>query len=547
MIHGKGKKYLSLSGIFLILLIFVVPIIYWLSTSSQPIIDRHVFRQAQTAISAEYLFENGVNVFNYQTPVLGKPWSIPFEFPTYQAIVKIISSTTGWQLGQVGRLTNSLLTLLSVITCLSILWASRVKEVYIIMFSALVATSYIYLYWGRSFLIEITALLFTALAALVYLNLRDELRRSFKTIFGKKILVSLFKFLCFTIFLALGMLTKATTALPLIGFVAIDQIYIAGVFMRTEKHLLMAFRSGLIFAAISFFVTALTRLWIRHADALKELNANAEFILSKNLTLWNFGSLSDRLELSRWLDVLTGEQEPNIRIVMPIAIFALILSNNALALMDQSIRSQKSAYIANFGFFMYICGPLVFFNLYYVHEYYSSANLIFGYLSLAASSNAIDCCIKEKSGGNEFRVFSIILVTFICVIQLSWFNEHYRSSSYKEANDAFLISEYVKSNSLPGDRLITVGEDWSSQLFFLSGRKGLAIRSPSPQSMQSIENEIEKMIDGASSSIFLVEKTSSANQIQASDWSVSNQLECSPVHRSGDYTAYRCAIDDLKE
>ena len=543
MIPRQDKKRLSLGSIILILLMFVIPVAYWLSTSSQPIIDRHVFRQAQTAISVKYLFEDGVSVFNYQTPVLGKPWSIPFEFPTYQVIVKIISSMTGWNLVQVGRLTNSVLTLLSVITCLLILWAIRVKEIYIIMFSALVATSSIYLYWGRSFLIEMTALLFTALAALFYLNLRFELRSSFKVVFGKNIIVGLFKFLLFTIFLALGMLTKATTTLPLIGFVAIDQIYIAIVLMRTEKHLLVAVRSGLIFASISFFATALTRLWIRHADALKELNANAEFILSKNLTLWNFGSLSDRLELSRWLDVFTGEQELNIRLIIPISIFALFLGSNALILINRSIVAQKSAYIANFGYFMYICGPLVFFNLYYVHEYYSSANLLFGYLSLVASSNVIDCCVKERLGGNQFRIFSVILVTFVCVMQLNWFNEHYKRSSFKKTNDALVISEYVKSNSLPGDRLITVGEDWSSQLFFLSGRKGLAIRSMSPQSIQSSENEIKKMIDNNSSSVFLIEKTSSAGQAQASYWPVSNYLKCAVAHQVGKYKAYKCVIN----
>ena len=42
--------------------------------------DLHAFRQTQTAITVTYLLKVGPWLA-YQTPVLGPPWAIPFEFP----------------------------------------------------------------------------------------------------------------------------------------------------------------------------------------------------------------------------------------------------------------------------------------------------------------------------------------------------------------------------------------------------------------------------------------------------------------------------------
>ena len=44
----------------------------------------HEFRQAQTALITEYIDkQNNFGVY-YETPILGKPWAFPLEFPFYQ-------------------------------------------------------------------------------------------------------------------------------------------------------------------------------------------------------------------------------------------------------------------------------------------------------------------------------------------------------------------------------------------------------------------------------------------------------------------------------
>lgn len=68
---------------FLVVLFFV----------NQPLLEAHGFRQTQTALPAYYFIEECWR-FDFQTPIAGYPWSIPFEFPIYQLIVAFISKFT---------------------------------------------------------------------------------------------------------------------------------------------------------------------------------------------------------------------------------------------------------------------------------------------------------------------------------------------------------------------------------------------------------------------------------------------------------------------
>ena len=63
----------------------------------------HEFRQAQTAVSAYFIQQEHNFSLAYPTPVLGKPWSVPFEFPLYQSIVAGIAAASGLDLDAVGR------------------------------------------------------------------------------------------------------------------------------------------------------------------------------------------------------------------------------------------------------------------------------------------------------------------------------------------------------------------------------------------------------------------------------------------------------------
>ena len=81
----------------------------WLVTRhwTESLLDAHEFRQVQTAITARFIRDDGFKLA-YETPLLGPPWSVPMEFPTYQFGVAYLSKGTGLPLEQSGRLLSVL-------------------------------------------------------------------------------------------------------------------------------------------------------------------------------------------------------------------------------------------------------------------------------------------------------------------------------------------------------------------------------------------------------------------------------------------------------
>src|SRR5262245_5390007 len=68
----------------LVLAAFLAQAVYYLALGfGRPIFEQHGFRQTQTALSTYWILQGGPWIA-YETPVLGAPWALPFEFPTYQ-------------------------------------------------------------------------------------------------------------------------------------------------------------------------------------------------------------------------------------------------------------------------------------------------------------------------------------------------------------------------------------------------------------------------------------------------------------------------------
>ena len=96
----------SISGLFASSVLLAVCLVYFLASVSigwrNTISDAHGFRQSQTAISADVILRGGPWLI-YETPVLGPPWTIPFEFPLYQWIVAALTWLTGSAMDSIGR------------------------------------------------------------------------------------------------------------------------------------------------------------------------------------------------------------------------------------------------------------------------------------------------------------------------------------------------------------------------------------------------------------------------------------------------------------
>ncbi len=126
--------------------------------------DFHGFRQTQTAIAADSIMHGG-GFLHYETPVLGPPWSLPFEFPLYQGIVAGVAKTLSTPLDQTGRFVSILCYFLCFFPLASILSSIGLRNVGMIPPLALFAMSPLYVFVSRLFMIESMAMLFSLLYA----------------------------------------------------------------------------------------------------------------------------------------------------------------------------------------------------------------------------------------------------------------------------------------------------------------------------------------------------------------------------------------------
>ncbi|HET7535750.1 MAG TPA: hypothetical protein VFJ90_04800 [Candidatus Didemnitutus sp.] len=106
----------------------------------------HEFRQAQTAISTYFIAHDHDYSLAYPTPLLGKPWSIPMEFPLYQWSVAALGNATGWSLPTAAR-TVSLgcfyLTLPAIFSLLGAWGIARARRLVVL---TIVLTSPLYIF-----------------------------------------------------------------------------------------------------------------------------------------------------------------------------------------------------------------------------------------------------------------------------------------------------------------------------------------------------------------------------------------------------------------
>src|SRR5688500_10269558 len=84
---ARASWRVELAAVAALLVVFVALLA---PTLDHPLLDKHDFRQTQTAFTARIFHEDGIDLFHPRVPVLGEPFEIPFEFPLYQAIASLV-------------------------------------------------------------------------------------------------------------------------------------------------------------------------------------------------------------------------------------------------------------------------------------------------------------------------------------------------------------------------------------------------------------------------------------------------------------------------
>lgn len=402
-----------------------------------PLLEAHAFRQTQTAITTYWLLRGGPWV-DYETPVLGPPWSIPFELPLYQWAVAALVRTTGIGLDPAGRLVAELCFLATLVPCWLVLRALGVARAYRWPFLALLLVSPLYVFWSPTFMIESTALcLGCAYAAAVLGYARRPT--------GGRALVAI----------AVGALGAGAKITTFAGFAALATL----VLVRSARGR----ASRLAAAAIVVAVPLLAGVaWNRHADVLKAANPIAAgFITSESLAPWTFGTTAQRLAPDTWRTFA----DRTLRDVLgsPLVLVAAVV---ALAV----ARRRVGLFVA--ALLLFVVPLLAFTNLHVVHDYYAYANGCF----LVAAVGVAVLALLESGGRRRTAGVILLLAAVGAGVAGSVRDLRARPTQALRSPRDSALARLVRTHTGPDDVLVIYGEDWSPVLPYYLERRALMDR-----------------------------------------------------------------------
>ena len=433
---------------YIALVALVVSALLAIVYSGQPLLDRHAFRQTQTALTSYWFVQEGFKLA-YQTPVLGPPWSIPFEFPLYQLLVAWLAEALNWPLEPVGRLVSYCFLLAICVPVRSITKRLNLNSAVFYVFVGLVFSSPIYMYWGRTFMIESTALFFSILAIKYFVDIYTDH-------------FSLGRLLVLSTSLVVAVLQKVTTALPVMAMLGI-------VACTFESRLLLNkikinWGKLVLLGGLGFFLPLLVgALWVEYTDHVKMNNPAGQQFTSSVLREWNWGTIDQRwsyklLHEVIWSRIFVGNLG---------GIFGLFL----LALPFVYKGENRYALLVIVACGLGLAPLFLFSNLHIVHDYYQFANAIFLIFALALVIGGI---VNDRIGPLG-TVVAMLLVMGASYSSFSSSYFPYVVKQFNSENGVLAIAETLKREVPRGDQFIAFGNKWSSTFGYFSERKSFTV------------------------------------------------------------------------
>jgi hypothetical protein len=447
--HGMIQTLRRFDERALILVVFIACLIWASLTATvgwnNNLSEMHGFRQTQTAITSYYLVRGG-SFLRYETPILGAPWSIPFEFPLYQWIVASVTRFLRLPLVTSGRLVGEMFFGLSLVAMWGILSEVGIKRFHRLVFLSLTLVSPQYVFWSRSFMIESTAVFF----CVGYLYFVVRYFRTHKTIdaclgglFG--ITGALVKVTTFPSFLLVG------------GLIYLYRLYHKS--GKTDENIDLPKRSLFYVLTVVMFICLpilVAWVWVRHTDQIRSLNLVAFPLSSAALKTWNFGTLNQRLLGSTWKILLfrTVTDILGSPIILLLLCAGLIFARHRLLPVLICLCGFLSAF-------------LIFTNLHVVHNYYAYAN---GLFLIGGVSWSIVGLLERK----KWHSFLGSIIFLACLF--SSINGYYGSLYNIQKNNANAhvnLAFAIKNATQTQDVIVIFQKEWSAELPFYSERRAL--------------------------------------------------------------------------
>lgn len=400
------------------------------------LLDLHGFRQTQTAITS-YWIARGGPILAYETPVLGAPWAVPYEFPLYQLLVAWLH-LAGVQLDVAGRLLSIAFLLATIwpvrILCTVLRIGLRTQAAMLILY----LTCPLLLFWGRTFMIETCAAFFAALwLASTARWLEHGARRDAWLAVASGVLAILVKL---TTFFPFGLLA---------GLVVLRSLY--------QRRSLPWLGVALVFGIPLLFGFG----WTLYADLVKQHNALGRYLTSGALHYWTFGTWEQRFDPAFWKGALVQRSLPDLygyaTAAVPVLLACTALHRRYLVPMLACVTAA-------------LMTLLVFTNLYQIHNYYYVAIAVMG---TAAAALGIGSLLESGRAA-----LGAALLAGLCTSQLAWYYTGYHrvQTANLSQHPLYLVAKEAQRQTSDGDTLIVIGaNDWSSEVAYYSQRKSLTL------------------------------------------------------------------------
>ncbi|PPE81071.1 hypothetical protein C3941_07250 [Kaistia algarum] len=425
--------------------------VYWLVIGlDQPILGSHAFRQTQTAISAYWLKQGGP-LFAYETPVVGAPWSIPFEFPLYQWLVALLS-LTGLSIEVSGRL-------IAFGFFLGCLWPMRMlcrqyklPDTTFLFAAALFLASPIYTFWSRTLMIETTALFFAMVWLALFARALDR----------QSVLVGIATFVCGT-----GSVLAKSTTFPAFVVCAFC-LFVARVWpLVTRRKWRHAIGLSLLAGIVTLGPLAVGSYWVHFSDIVKLRSPGGTLLTSSALTDWNFGAWDARFSAKLWVETI-GNRVANDSFGK-LAVVALILTLFALT----QRRYVLPTLICLLGF---LTPFLLFTNLHTTHNYYQVANVVF---AIGA------CALGIQALFDRAWIAGIAVLVLVLASQISFFGQTFGKEVVEDftTNEVYQIGQIIQQKTPDNSVIVVFGQDWSSAVPYEGKRRGVVLATWFPRTM----------------------------------------------------------------
>jgi len=419
----------------------------------QPLVDIHAFRQTQTALSADWMVREGWRL-DYQTPVAGAPWAIPFEFPVYQMLVAAVVAVTGFDLSATGRFTSWLFLVGCGWPAFTVARRLELPRSAAWAFCGLLWSAQLYVYWGRTFMIETAALFFTLACLPWWLD----------AVGGRGGWRSRLLFLAYA---ALAVLQKSTTGGPVLLVLLVVGL---GRWLLPGKTT-PAVRTGAAWAtALTLAALAVGGLWAAHADTVKLANPMGRMLTGGGLSNWNFGTLAQKLDSQTWQKVIWERG-----FVWNAAGFwavAVLLAFWVWPADRVSTEHQRDRRLVLACLTLYVLPILIFTNLHVVHDYYQVACVAF---LLAALAIVVGSWLPRVTG--LAAVAPLMLIPFL-ISNIQAYRSYYGIVVARPLDqqpeisvERLRLGHWLREATPEGSGLVVFGQAWSSELPFHSGRK----------------------------------------------------------------------------